>query len=430
MDSKEQPTLLHSVSPEPSVLPREMSTAHSPLLVVPSQNPFRAPVRQSSNQTALQQPPSIRTVQLEHVVEAIAGVLFTLTFISMIALFLGSCVHVWNGHHLFALFYVALSLYELLIVALSLYYCCLFEFADITHIIHLNKFYLQSALCAVYHFIVFVLMCVHHLADAASHNRYWYIPAAVAALLGTMSIPLPAICIQLYHEYKYNDHFRARSDSARLARVSEQFSSFQSASTSFDAIESRQQHAMAKAASVSVRAKNIIFRDNVLKGCICVNYVVHLTSFVANPLLTAYIDTPYKQELVDELYPNAARNPLFYLNHLCLRSFVGMTLVSVLFVFGSELTDKTFVHISYATLGDVWKGQVVCTDANSKDSALDIIHSTTANAPSLATERSACCWKSVRDVVVCLCVPSLLLEVRQFAHWIFLLTPASTSDAW
>eukprot|EP01084_Bolivina_argentea_P070517 128211_1 len=282
------------------------------------------------------------TVKLENVIESVVGIVLGLLFFAMVIL-LAICTAsdkiTKNGYNL--IFPLLLS-YQIITIMLCTYYICRFEWNVIKSICKCNKFWIESLCCCIFSSISFTILIIRNSLKSVNkddiyHDNWNYVLSA--SILLECFISLPAICIQLRHEYKSQTHYPDKRESqSQLVSLS-----------SLNA-QSMQSH------TVSVTSGKAIFKDAILKGSICACYLVHFVIRPGFPLAIQIDSSPFINTL-NIMYRTSTKqlHRLMSVNEIFRVIFVGMTLVDVFFTVLIELIDKQIITTSYTVFSKLWK---------------------------------------------------------------------------
>eukprot|EP01084_Bolivina_argentea_P312825 541628_1 len=276
------------------------------------------------------------TVQWRNTIESICGVLFFVLFAAMIILSILRGNYKSNDIYYHS-FCGVLCLYELLNILLCIYYCSHFKWKAIISIVKFSQFWMQSLFCSMFMLTAFLLMITHLLIHHKSKNR-WYFATAMIYGLGFVSIPFPAICIRLHHEWKYENQ---KKENISIS------------------MNSRGEIDISKSAA-SALASQAIFRDGILKAGIAACYFAHFLCFIIPPLMPSISKFTHIMGIMyynqHSLLHNINVYKIIYkINQVFLRMFVGMSLISIFVTFVIELTDKKIITTNYYVLQDLWK---------------------------------------------------------------------------
>eukprot|EP01084_Bolivina_argentea_P297452 512445_1 len=112
-------------------------------------------------------------------------------------------------------------------------------------------------------------------------------------------------------------------------------------SRKLDTIKSQDFDQHKKYVSASIAAAQPIFNDTIIKGTLAGCYLVQFILSIGNPIVT----TNSFNILLEIVYQD--NDILYKINHLILRTFVIMSLISVFFILMIELTDRQMMSVNY-----------------------------------------------------------------------------------
>eukprot|EP01084_Bolivina_argentea_P204598 349427_1 len=365
--------------------------------------------RKSSNMTYI--PAGSVTVRHIDRIEGFCGFWFIILFLSTIALFLVSGL---KDDKYYQVLCISLSMYEVSIIILCSYYCWHFPWSVIKNTVTINKFWIQSSLCFLFNIIAFMLMMIN-LSTTSENINKWYFGYAMTYFFGAFSIPFPAVCIKLHRDNKVDEQNESNQSISSISRQSHNPLGTEQVRTWLSTIQwlqyydtfinngiddmdtvkeltderlekiginkmgdrikiikqiSQLQHTELSNAIntipinksidsvvASIEASKPIFRDNVLKGLICLCYAVHFVLYTGSPAINGktYVD------IINIMYNNQASTLyiiLYKVNQIILRTFMGMSLTSVFFTIVTELTDKKIAKTNFKVLYDIWKDEL------------------------------------------------------------------------
>eukprot|EP01084_Bolivina_argentea_P297453 512449_1 len=313
------------------------------------------------------------TLTMENICVSTCGIFLVLILCSIIFIcILQLCFP--NQHLYYHILSISISTLEITIIVLSIYYCSGFQWTHCLSILQLSKLWIQS--CGS--FIFNVIMCLLMLFHLIHHSNKWFYANAILYLFGAFSIPLPAICVRLCCEYRCDrerfstQHSTANSTLDPLCKpllqqstitppvngsISVPRSSLLSTqchsgsmlnmelhktnSRKLDTIKSQDFDQHKKYVSASIAAAQPIFNDTIIKGTLAGCYLVQFILSIGNPIVT----TNSFNILLEIVYQD--NDILYKINHLILRTFVIMSLISVFFILMIELTDRQMMSVNY-----------------------------------------------------------------------------------
>ena len=112
---------------------------------------------------------------------------------------------------------IPLSLYQFAIILLCFYYILQLKIPlqQLKQIIVLDQFWITASLSFVYNICTFIFLFVHLCMNPADGDKVWFWTDLMIFLFGSISIPLPAICIKIHCKFKYDEHASKRHTGAR-----------------------------------------------------------------------------------------------------------------------------------------------------------------------------------------------------------------------